>query len=777
MNRPRPNKSLWLLASLSALALAGCSDKAPPAAAQLAKPALTVTVTTPQLVDWPQTLSASGNVAAWQEAVIGPEISNYRITEVRANVGDVVKQGDVLARIASDAVDSELAEIRATVAEAEATLAEARANNERARQLREKGFYSAQQGIQTQTAAETALARLNAAKARLHSAELRRSKASVVAPDDGIISARNATVGSLTQSGEELFRLIRGGRLEWRAEVTAGELARLQPGQPVKLESPNGIAVSGTVRAVAPTVDPQTRNGIVYVDLPPEAGKALSAGMFTRGEFELGQRPALTLPQSAVLLREGFAYVFRIEPGPDNTAKVVQTKVGTGRRDGEQHIEVTGLDAGAQVVASGAGFLADGDTVRIVAAPPASRRQSAAMNVSAWSIRNPIPAVLMFVMLTLLGAMAFKAMKIQQFPDIDLPTVTVTASLPGAAPAQMETEVARKIENSVATLQGIKHIYTKVQDGTAIVTVEFRLEKPTQEALDDVRDAVSRVRADLPGDLKDPVISKVNLAGAPILTYTIASTRMDDEALSWFVDNTVSKALLSVRGVGAVARVGGVTREIRIELDPGSPARAARHGGRHFAPVAADPAGRLGRPRRCRRRRTVGAHHRHRAVGRGTGADGDFPRRRPAGSPRPAGDGQRHRHRAALGGPAQRQAGGRLRDRPQPRRRRGRCHQRRARRAGKAEEGLPGHHDHRGLQFRRSGAGKLRGLDGAADRGRHPRRHRRLALPARLARHLRLGHRAAAVDHPDLRRHVPDGLLAQRRHAAVDVAGGRHIGG
>ncbi len=190
------------------------------------------------------------------------------------------------------------------------------------------------------------------------------------------------------------------------------------------------------------------------------------------------------------------------------------------------------------------------------------------MNVSAWSIRNPIPAILLFLMLTLLGVMAFKAMKIQQFPDIDLPTVTVTASLPGAAPAQMETEVARKIENAVATLQGIKHIYTKVQDGTAIVTVEFRLEKPTQEALDDVRDAVSRIRADLPGDLKDPVISKVNLAGAPILTYTVASTRMDDEALSWFVDNTVTKALLSVRGVGAVARVGGVTREIDIEPDP-----------------------------------------------------------------------------------------------------------------------------------------------------------------------------------------------------------------
>ncbi len=190
------------------------------------------------------------------------------------------------------------------------------------------------------------------------------------------------------------------------------------------------------------------------------------------------------------------------------------------------------------------------------------------MNVSSWSIKNPIPAVLLFIMLTLAGLMAFKAMKIQQFPDIDLPTVTVTASLPGAAPSQMETEIARKIENEVATLQDIKHIYSKIQDGTATITVEFRLEKPTQEAVDDVRDAVSRIRSDLPGDLRDPVISKANLAGSPILTYTVASSRMDDEALSWFVDNTVTKSMLSVRGVGAVARVGGVTREVRVELDP-----------------------------------------------------------------------------------------------------------------------------------------------------------------------------------------------------------------
>jgi multidrug efflux pump subunit AcrB len=190
------------------------------------------------------------------------------------------------------------------------------------------------------------------------------------------------------------------------------------------------------------------------------------------------------------------------------------------------------------------------------------------MNVSSWSIRNPIPAILLFLLLTLVGAMGFRAMKIQQFPDIDLPTVTVTAALPGASPAQMETDVARKLEDSIATLQGVKHIYTMVQSGTVTVTVEFRLEVPTQEAVDGVRDAVSRIRSALPGDLRDPVVAKVNLSGSPILTYTVASSRMDDEALSWFVDNTVAKRMLSVRGVGAVSRVGGVDREVRVELDP-----------------------------------------------------------------------------------------------------------------------------------------------------------------------------------------------------------------
>ncbi|MCK6415589.1 MAG: efflux RND transporter permease subunit [Giesbergeria sp.] len=190
------------------------------------------------------------------------------------------------------------------------------------------------------------------------------------------------------------------------------------------------------------------------------------------------------------------------------------------------------------------------------------------MNVSTWSIKNPIPALMLFVLLCFGGLLSFNAMKVQNFPDIDLPTISVTVALPGAAPAQLENDVARKIENSIATLQGLKHIYTKIQDGGATITAEFRLEKPTQEALDDVRSAVARVRGDLPGDVRDPIVTKMDLAAQPVLAFTIASSRMDDEALSWFVDNDVAKKLLTVRGVGAVTRVGGVERQVHVALDP-----------------------------------------------------------------------------------------------------------------------------------------------------------------------------------------------------------------
>lgn len=190
------------------------------------------------------------------------------------------------------------------------------------------------------------------------------------------------------------------------------------------------------------------------------------------------------------------------------------------------------------------------------------------LNISAWAIRNPTPAILFFILLTIAGLLGFQSMKVQDLPDLELPTVTVTASLPGASPSQLETDVARKLENALATVQGVRHIYSTLTEGEVSLRIEFRLERPIQQALDDVRDAVARTRADLPAALRDPVIKKEELSGTPILTYSISSSRLDNEALSWFVDNDISKSLLAVKGVGAVTRVGGVSREVRVELDP-----------------------------------------------------------------------------------------------------------------------------------------------------------------------------------------------------------------
>ncbi|MCL1825708.1 MAG: efflux RND transporter permease subunit [Betaproteobacteria bacterium] len=189
-------------------------------------------------------------------------------------------------------------------------------------------------------------------------------------------------------------------------------------------------------------------------------------------------------------------------------------------------------------------------------------------NVSAWSIRNPIPPIMLFILLCVGGLFSFQRMKIQNFPDIDLPMVSVVAMLPGAAPGQLENDVARRIEDSIATVQGLKHVATSIQDGVVAMLVEFRLEKPLQEAVDDVRSAVARVRSDLPSDLLDPVINRVDMASQPVLAYAVRSKRRDDEALSWFIDNELSRRLLTIRGVGAVKRVGGVSREIRVTLDP-----------------------------------------------------------------------------------------------------------------------------------------------------------------------------------------------------------------
>ncbi|MDP2817360.1 MAG: efflux RND transporter periplasmic adaptor subunit [Polaromonas sp.] len=360
-NKPKP-VTLVLIAVAAAVAVAvfsmGNGDKTP-ATSAAPKPALTVAVAQPTPTNLPVTLNANGNITPWQEAVIGSESSGLRLTQVLVNVGDTVKAGQLLARFSGDSVQADVAQARASLVEAQATALDAASNAARARTLQNSGALSTQQINQYTTAEQTAQARVAAAQAVLDAQQLRGNNTRVVAPDSGVISARSATVGAVVGSGTELFRLIRGGRLEWRAEVTSNEITRIKPGATAMVTAASGDKVKGTVRMVAPTVDPLTRNALVYVDLPRNAG--VKAGMYAHGEFALGTVNALTLPQQALVLRDGFSYAMRIEPGN----KVVQVKLQTGRRLGDAVEIVQGAQPGERYVAVGAAFLADGDTVQL----------------------------------------------------------------------------------------------------------------------------------------------------------------------------------------------------------------------------------------------------------------------------------------------------------------------------------------------------------------------------------------------------------------------------
>lgn len=330
------------------------------------RPALTVTTVRPQISEWPLKVAANGNIAAWQEAIIGSEVNGLRLTDVKVNVGDAVRKGQLLAVFESDTVLADIALARASIAEAEAAQADAQANAARARQLQNTGAVSAQQIGQYLTAEATAKARIASARAQLRLQELRLKRTRVLAPDDGVISQRGATVGAVMSPGVELFRMIRRGRLEWRAEVTASELVRLHTVRSVTVWPALGKPVQGSLRMIAPTVDPATRNTIAYIDLP--SGSDARAGMFARGEFDLGASQAMSVPQQSVVIKDGFSYVFQV--GPEQRA--ILSRVQTGRRSGEL-IEITeGLKPDVAVVATGAGFLNDGDQVN-VANPPSKR--------------------------------------------------------------------------------------------------------------------------------------------------------------------------------------------------------------------------------------------------------------------------------------------------------------------------------------------------------------------------------------------------------------------
>lgn len=357
---------VYFFAAVACLAVAAvvlliATRSAQPTSSSAAQPALTVKRIFAAAQQWPQTLNAVGTITAWQEVVIGAEIGGQRLSRLLVDVGDQVKQGQLLAQLSPGTLQADLNASRAALQEAEVNAAEMGRAADRARALRGTEVLSAQAIDQALAAGDAAQARLAAARARVQADTLRLAYTQVRAPDDGVISARLAVEGALVQEGAEIMRLQRQGRLEWRAELPGPELARVAPGQTVVITLGGTQAIEGRVRMISPQVDPQSRTGIVYVDLQPAA--AVRAGLFARGELLLDQHTVLTLPETAVLLRDGFSYVFRIEGD-----KVRQQKVTLGARRGDRVEIREGLAADTAVVESGVGFLADGVTVRVAAA-------------------------------------------------------------------------------------------------------------------------------------------------------------------------------------------------------------------------------------------------------------------------------------------------------------------------------------------------------------------------------------------------------------------------
>ena len=358
---------LFLLSSAEAIKPALAADAGLPRDLPTTNPALTVELIQPQLRELPLVLQANGSVAAWQEAVIGAEVGGLRLAEIRGQVGDQVRKGQVLAVFDREPVEVDVAQGQAALAEAEANLQESRVNAERVRQVIDEGALSAQQVGQYLTMEKTAAARMRMAKAQLDQQLLRLRHTQVVAIDDGVISSRSAVLGAVANAGQELFRLVRQNRLEWRAEVTADELPRLKPGMPATVEVPDIGQVKGKIRMVGPTLDAQTRNALVYVDLANAVVAGFKPGMFAHGEFQHGLQSALTVPQSVLSLREGFSYVFRLAgPVEEGMGRVTQIKVTIGRSVGDRVEILSGVTVTDRLVAGGSAFLSDGDLVRVV---------------------------------------------------------------------------------------------------------------------------------------------------------------------------------------------------------------------------------------------------------------------------------------------------------------------------------------------------------------------------------------------------------------------------
>lgn len=353
--------ALGAIAAATAVAYAVSREPAPAASKAEPRPALVVTAGVAAAEKQPGVVEASGVIAPWQEASVSSRSSGLPIVAIHADVGDTVRKGQLLAQFDDATVRADVARAEAGLAQANARASEARINRDRAVQLGQSGVLSKQDTLTATTNATATAAEVAQAEAALRAAKLALEHTRVVAPDAGVISARSVALGVVAQPGTELFRMIRQGRLEWRAELTAQQLAQVQPGIQASVRTMDGGTVKGRVRVVAPSLDSSTRLGLAYVDLEPSS--AVRASMYLKGQLELAEREVVTVPSASVVVRDGRTFVAALD---GNRVRFVP--VTTGRTVGDRTEVATGLAAGQAIVVRGAGFLNDRDVVRIAQA-------------------------------------------------------------------------------------------------------------------------------------------------------------------------------------------------------------------------------------------------------------------------------------------------------------------------------------------------------------------------------------------------------------------------
>lgn len=354
-----PSRLFTLLAIAASAVVTGCGSDPESAASASPNPVLTVEPVAPKVSEWPVDVDGEGRITAWQYSIIGSQVGGVLLEEVLVEVGDRVTKGQVIARLDEDMIAADLLQATSDLESAKASLEFADRQFESGRRLSGTGALSKEAALQYKVNKESAEASVRSAQARVDLHKLRLSWADVKATDDGVISSRSAIQGDVVSAGAELFRLIRGGRLEWQGKFTEDELYRVEPGQAVNIQVSNGASVEGRVRKVSPVIEPGSLMGTIYVDLPKS--ERLRAGMYAAGSVQIGSRAALNVPDSAIVHRDGYEYVAKIDE--ENRARFV--KIDSHRRN-DGRVEIQGeIAADEYIVASGADFLMEGDLVEL----------------------------------------------------------------------------------------------------------------------------------------------------------------------------------------------------------------------------------------------------------------------------------------------------------------------------------------------------------------------------------------------------------------------------